>query len=348
MQLETLELVRIIVLGATAFVVAILLTPILTHFLYKYRFSKQIKSEKITPVFNKYHKHKAGTPTMGGILIWGTAILLLVLFYFLAILFPESNLSKLNFLDRGETYLPIAALIIAALFGMVDDIFGVLKIGPRGGGLKMRDRMILYTIVALLGAFWFYFKLDWTNLSIPFLGEFNIGIWYIPFFIFVIVATAFSTNETDGLDGLSGGVLMVAYSSFGIFAFLQGDYHLTGFIAVVMGALLAYLWFNIPPARFYMGDTGAMSLGVTLGVIAMLTDKSLLLPFVGFILVAESLSVILQIFSKKIRGKKIFRSTPIHHHFEALGWPESKVVMRFWIISAIMAGFGIIIGIVGY
>src|SRR3989344_3215647 len=171
MQLETLELVRIIVLGATAFVVAILLTPILTHFLYKYRFSKQIKSEKITPVFNKYHKHKAGTPTMGGILIWGTAILLLVLFYFLAILFPESNLSKLNFLDRGETYLPIAALIIAALFGMVDDIFGVLKIGPRGGGLKMRDRMILYTIVALLGAFWFFFKLDWTNLSIPFLGE---------------------------------------------------------------------------------------------------------------------------------------------------------------------------------
>src|SRR3989338_2224101 len=262
MPFETLELVRIIILGATAFVVAILLTPVLTHFLYKYKFSKQIKSERIAPVFNKYHRHKAGTPTMGGILIWGTAVFLLIVFYFLAIIFPESTLAKLNFLDRGETYLPIATLVIAALFGMADDIFGVFKIGPRGGGLKMRGRIFLYTLLALIGALWFYFKLDWTTLSVPFLKEFNIGIWYIPYFIFVIVATAFSTNETDGLDGLSGGVLMVAYASFGIFAFLQGDYHLTGFIAVVMGALLAYLWFNIPPARFYMGDTGAMSLGV--------------------------------------------------------------------------------------
>ena len=347
MPLETLELVRIIILGATAFVVAILLTPVLTHFLYKYKFSKQIKSERIAPVFNKYHRHKAGTPTMGGILIWGTAVFLLIVFYFLAIIFPESTLAKLNFLDRGETYLPIATLVIAALFGMADDIFGVFKIGPRGGGLKMRDRIFLYTLVASLGALWFYFKLDWTTLSVPFLKEFNIGIWYIPYFIFVIVATAFSTNETDGLDGLSGGVLMVAYASFGIFAFLQGHYHLAGFVSVIMGALLAYLWFNIPPARFYMGDTGAMSLGITLGIIAMLTDKSLLLPLVGFVLMVESSSVIIQMLSKKFRGKKIFRSTPIHHHFEALGWPESKIVMRFWIISAVSAGTGIIIGLIG-
>jgi len=344
----TTELVRIITLGATAFVVAIFFTPFVTHFLYKYNFSKQIKPAQITPVFNKYHKHKSGTPTMGGILIWGTVLLLLVVFYFISVGFEDSALARFNFLDRGQTYLPIAALIIAALLGMADDILGVLKIGPRGGGLRMKDRLLLYTAIAALGALWFYFRLDWTTLSVPFWGEFNIGIWYIPYFIFIIVATAFSTNETDGLDGLSGGVLMVAYASFGIFAFLQGFFHLAAFIAVVMGALLAYLWFNIPPARFYMGDTGAMSLGVTLGIIAMLTDTSLLLPLVGFILVAESLSVVIQMTWKKFKGKKLFHSAPIHHHFEALGWPEAKIVMRFWIITAVMAGFGIIIYILGY
>ncbi|OGZ59388.1 MAG: hypothetical protein A3F94_02470 [Candidatus Spechtbacteria bacterium RIFCSPLOWO2_12_FULL_38_22] len=345
--METLELVRIIILGATAFGVAFFLTPLATHFLYKYKFSKQIKSEKVAPVFNKYHKHKVGTPTMGGVLIWGTVLLLLVFFYLVHLIFPNSDLASLNFLDRGETYLPIAALIIAALFGLADDILGVLHIGPRGGGLRMSHRILLYTVVGALGALWFFFKLDLTTLNVPFWGEFNIGIWYIPYFIFIIVATAFSTNETDGLDGLSSGILMVAFASLGIFAFLQGHYHLTSFIAIILGALLAFLWFNIPPARFYMGDTGSMSLGVTLGVIAMLTSASLLLPFIGFVLVMESSSVVIQTISKKFFKKKIFHSTPIHHHFEALGWPESKIVMRFWIVAVVMAGFGIVIGIVG-
>lgn len=345
--METLELVKIIILGATAFVVAIFLTPFLTHFLYKYKLGKQIRSVASAPIFNRLHKHKEGTPTMGGILIWGTVLLLLVIFYFISVVFPNSNLAQLNFLDRGETYLPIAALIIAALIGLVDDIFGVFRIGPSGGGLRMKHRIFLYVGVAIVGALWFFFKLDWDLIYVPFVGEFNIGAWYIPYFIFIITATAFSTNQTDGLDGLSGGVLLVAFASFGLFAFLGGDYQLTGFIAVIMGALLAYLWFNIPPARFYMGDTGAMSLGVTLGIIAMLTNMSLVLPFVGFILVAESASTIIQVASKKFRGKKVFLSSPIHHHFEAIGWPESKVVMRFWIIAMVMAGFGIIIGIVG-
>jgi len=345
--METLELVKIIILGATAFVVAIFLTPFLTHFLYKYKIGKQIRSTASAPIFNRLHKHKEGTPTMGGVLIWGTVLLLLVIFYFISVVFPNSNLAQLNFLDRGETYLPIAALIIAALIGLADDIFGVFRIGPSGGGLRMKHRIFLYVGVAIVGALWFFFKLDWDLIYVPFLGEFNIGAWYIPYFIFIITATAFSTNQTDGLDGLSGGVLLVAFASFGLFAFLGGDYQLTGFIAVIMGALLAYLWFNIPPARFYMGDTGAMSLGVTLGIIAMLTNMSLVLPFVGFILVAESASTIIQVASKKFRGKKVFQSSPIHHHFEAIGWPESKVVMRFWIIAMVMAGFGIIIGIVG-
>ena len=169
-----------------------------------------------------------------------------------------------------------------------------------------------------------------------------LGWWYIPLFIFVIVSSAFSANETDGLDGLLGGVMLFSFLAFTAVAFTIGRYDLAAFSGVVAGALLAFLWFNIYPAKFFMGDTGSMSLGITMGVIAMLTDTALFLPFFAPILVIESLSVIIQLASKKFRGgKKIFRSTPIHHHFEALGWPESKVKMRFWIISAVSTAFGL-------
>jgi phospho-N-acetylmuramoyl-pentapeptide-transferase len=145
------------------------------------------------------------------------------------------------------------------------------------------------------------------------------------------------------LDGLAGGVMMVAFGAYGTIAFIQGNFNMAAFCGVILGALLAFLWFNIYPARFFMGDTGSMSLGVTLGVIAMLTNQFLLLPLIGFVLVVESLSTIIQVLSKKIRGKKIFLSSPIHHHFEAKGWPETKVTMRFWILSAVMAVLGIIL-----
>jgi phospho-N-acetylmuramoyl-pentapeptide-transferase len=167
--------------------------------------------------------------------------------------------------------------------------------------------------------------------------------WYIPTFIFVLVATSFSVNETDGLDGLAGGTLLIAFASYAIISFVMGRYDLTVFCAVIIGALLAFLWFNIPPARFYMGDTGSMSLGITLGIIAMLTNNVFILPFIGFIFVVESVSVIIQILSRKIRHKKVFLSAPIHHHFQAKGWSESKIVMRFWLISGIMAVIGLMI-----
>jgi len=220
---------------------------------------------------------------------------------------------------------------------------GIFRIGPKGGGLKVRHRLLIYTIIALVGAWWFYFKLDWDLVHIPFVGDFGIGLWYILVFVFIIVATAFSTNQTDGLDGLAGGVMMVAFGAYGTIAFIQGNFNMAAFCGVILGALLAFLWFNIYPARFFMGDTGSMSLGVTLGVIAMLTNQFLLLPLIGFVLVVESLSTIIQVLSKKIRGKKIFLSSPIHHHFEAKGWPETKVTMRFWILSAVMAVLGIIL-----
>jgi len=227
---------------------------------------------------------------------------------------------------------------------LIDDYFNVRGIGPHGGGLKMRHRLLIYTVIAAIGALWFYFKLDWDLLRVPFVGNFNIGWWYVPAFILVIVATSFSVNETDGLDGLSGGVLLSSFATFGAIAFLQGRTDLAALCGVIVGALSAFLWFNINPARFFMGDTGAMALGTTLGIVAMLTNSAFILPIIGFILVIESFSVIIQITSKKLRkGKKVFISSPIHHHLEAIGWPESKIVMRFWIISAVMAVLGVIV-----
>jgi len=243
--------------------------------------------------------------------------------------------------------LPLGALVLTALVGLVDDYWNVRKKGPFGGGLRMSHRLILYTVIAIVGAWWFYYKLGWDILHIPAVGDFQIGFWYVPLFIFVIVATAFSVNEADGLDGLAGGILLFCFGAFGVIAFSKGLLDLAVFCAVIIGALLAFLWFNVYPARFFMGDTGAMSLGTTLGIMAMLTNSMLVLPIAALPLVIESMSVIIQVLSKKFRGKKVFLSAPIHHHFEAIGWPETKVTMRFWIISAISAVIAIVVGIVG-
>lgn len=338
------QIIRILFFSAVSFVFAIFATPLLTHFLYKYKLGKKIRNSGATPIFSELHAHKAGTPTMGGVLIWGTVLIFILFFYFLNLIFPSEVTAYFNFLSRSETLLPLGALIATALIGLVDDWLDVSGKGVfGGGGLKLRHRLLIYTIIALAGAFWFYFKLDWTVFHVPLLGNFEIGPWYIPLFMFIIIATSFSVNETDGLDGLAGGTLLISFASYGIIAFALGRYDLTAFCAVIIGALLAFLWFNIPPARFYMGDTGAMSLGVTLGIIALLTNNALLLLFIGIIFVVESLSVLVQLASKKLRGKKVFISSPIHHHFQALGWPEAKVVMRFWMIAGIGAVIGLII-----
>lgn len=339
---DILILSKILGVGALSFFIAMILTPIVNKILVKYRLGKQIREDANAPVFMQMHGKKAGTPTMGGIIIWGAVLVLILLVYILSLI-SSGFWGSLNFLSRGQTLLPLGVLIISALIGMADDLLGIFKLGPKGGGLHMRHRLILYTAVAVIGALWFYYKLNWDALHIPFIGDFNIGIWYIPFFIFIIVATAFSTNETDGLDGLAGGVLLFAFSAFAIISFTEGKFDLAVFNSALVGALLAFLWFNIHPAKFFMGDTGAMSLGVTLGVMAMLTNTAFFLPLIGFILVLESLSVIIQITSKKIFKRKVFLSSPIHHHFEAIGWPESKITMRFWIISGVTTALGLIL-----
>ena len=345
--LIVIEVIRVFAILAITFSVAMLLTPVLTHFLYKYKIGKQIRADGDTPIFTALHKKKAGTPTMGGLLIWIVVPLLAILFWFLSVIFDGSPFDYINFLDRSQTYLPLGILVLAGIVGAVDDSMGVFRIGPKGGGLGIKERILLYTFVAVVGAYWFYFKLGWDMIHIPGVGDFVIGLWYIPLFIFIIVATSFSLNETDGLDGLAGGTVLPAFGVFGVIAFAQGNTELAMFCAAIIGALLAFLWFNVHPARFIMGDTGSMALGVTLGVVAMLTNSFLILPIVCFILVVESLSVIIQLTSKKFRGKKVFKSAPIHHHFEAIGWPECKITMRFWIIAWVMASIGLVIGLIG-
>lgn len=342
----TYYIIKIFFLTTLAFVLAVLWTPILTHFLYKYKLGKQIRDDKLTPIYSSLHRKKSGTPTMGGLLVWVTTLFLAFLFFCLAKIPKLDFLGQFNFLSRAETLLPLGALVASALVGFIDDMLNVKRIGPGGGGLKMRHRFLVYILIAAVGAWWFFSKLDWDLIRVPFLGNFNIGWYYIPLFIFIITATSFSVNEIDGLDGLAGGVLLAAFGAYGAIAFAQGRFDLACFCGVITGALLAFLWFNIYPARFFMGDTGAMSLGVTLGVVAMLTNTALLLPIIGFLLVLESSSVLIQVVSKKLRGRKVFLSAPIHHHLEAQGWPEPKIVMRFWVISAVMAVLGLIIFLV--
>jgi phospho-N-acetylmuramoyl-pentapeptide-transferase len=255
---------------------------------------------------------------------------------------------SLNFLTRQQTLLPLGILFATALLGLADDYLNVKGMGGgKGGGFRMRHRFWLYALIAIVGAYWFYFKLQFDILHIPGLGNFTIGWWYIPLFIFVVIATSFSVNQTDGLDGLAGGVLAIAFLSFGLIAFLQGRFELAALSGVLGGSLLAFLWFNIYPARFFMGDTGSMSLGTVLAVIAFLTNSVFVLPIIGFVLVLESGSTILQYISRKLFKKKIFLSSPLHHHFEARGWPETKVTMRFWVISAVGALIGVAVNLIG-
>ena len=277
---------------------------------------------------------------MGGLVIWITVLGLALILFIFGKLF-DGFWNYLSFVNRAETYLPIAAMLAAALLGMADDLMGIFRLGPNGGGKRVNQKLIVYTLLALVGGLWFYYRLNWTTLYIPSFGNLEIGWWYVPIFLFIIVASAFSANETDGLDGLLGGVSLFAFGALTAVAFTLGRYDLAVFSGATVGALLAFLWFNIYPAKFFMGDTGSMALGITMGVIAMLTNTTLFLPFFASILVVESLSVIAQVTSKKLFGRKIFISTPIHHHFEALGWPETKVTMRFWIISAVFSALGL-------
>lgn len=352
--------IKVFVPSTLAFVVGIFLAPILTNYLYKNKMWKK-KSGKValdgnaTPIFNELHKEKeVGTPRMGGIVIWASALIASLLVWALAHFFPDGSLWKLDFISRSQTWIPLSTLLFGSLVGLIDDISEVTGKGDHiAGGMSLRKRLFLVGMAAFLCAWWFYFKLDVSTLGLPFGHDLYVGWFIIPIFVLVTLAI-YSGGVIDGLDGLAGGVFGSIFAAYSAIAFYQNQIDLAAFCAVVVGGILAFLWFNIPPARFYMSETGTMGLTLTLAVVAFMTDSLgrgygvLALPIIGIPLVLASASVIIQILSKKFRkGKKVFLVAPIHHHFEAKGWPSYKVTMRFWIISVVFAILGVTLAIIG-
>lgn len=340
-MISAAELAPVIKQTATAailaFVLSIATTPIYTTLAYKYRWWKKPRQNAVTgekaPVFYKLHaaKHKRHIPTMAGVVV----------------VLAVSVVTLMLNLDRRETWLPLATLVIFGGLGLLDDISNVFLLSDKRGGLKPRTQLMALILLSGVAAWWFFYKLGYSLVHLPLLGDINIGWLYIPLFILVVVSSAKAVSITDGLDGLAGGLLAIAFGAFGVLAFLQGNDKLAIFCSTVVGAMLAYTWFNIHPARFFMGQTGSVALGAVLGVVAMLSNLVFVLPIIGGIFVVEAGSSMLQVASKKILRRKIFLSAPVHHHYEAIGWPETKVTMRFWVMGAIFAAAGMAVAILG-
>src|SRR6185369_1263979 len=304
---EVVNVLKVLTTGLIAFVVAFALTPLWTHLLYQYKFGIKIKEKSVSgdqlTFVSRLHAGKSGTPTMGGVLVWVTVLALVLLSHYvfpLIAVWTDTNfIARLDFFKRSQVWLPLFALVTAGILGFFDDYMSVKGFGSnKGGGMRFAFRFWWLFAIAGVGAWWFYSKLGWDSIHVPALGDFTIGWWYIPLFIFVIVFSAFSSNETDGLDGLNGGILLIAFSSFALISFVHNKMDLAAFCAAIAGALMAFLWFNIYPARFFMGDTGAMALGTTLGVVALLTNSVLVLFVIVFIYSLESGSAAIQLFSK--------------------------------------------------
>lgn len=337
LKVFTDELTGTFLLSVLAFLITMFLTPIYTFIAYRFKFWKRQRTSSTTgealTVFTKLHanKFKRNIPTMAGT-VFVLAIVTVTFFF---------NL------DRSETWLPLAALAGGALVGLLDDVINIRGLGKGAAGLRSSLKFLMITAIGLFLGWYFFTKLGVDTVHIPFIGEWALGWLIVPIFAFVVVAAGNAVNISDGLDGLAGGLSAIAFGSFGIIALLQGNPMLAGFCFTVVGALLSYLWFNIYPARFFMGDVGSFALGTSLGVVAMLTDTLFLLPVIGIVFVAEAGSSLIQIFSKKVFKRKIFVSAPVHQHLEASGWPETKVTMRFWVIAAVASFVGIMLALAG-
>ena len=325
-------------LALAGFLFSMALTPFYTHFAYKYKFWKKQKTTTVDgkdlPVMRKLHAHKFKHvfPTMAGLI--GVVAVTAVTWIF--------NL------DRGQTWLPLVGFLGGALVGVIDDVINIFGSGRGAAGLRGPVKFALITIVGIALGWFFAVKLGWTTMFVPFAGNFEVGIiGMIIIFAFAVVATSNAVNISDGLDGLSGGLAMMSYGAFGVIALFQGNLLLFGFCLTVVGWLLSYIWFNVPPARFMMGDTGSFALGAGLGVVSMMTNSFLLLPIIGLPFVIEAGSSLLQLFWKKVFKKKIFISAPLHHHLEAIGWGEAKIVMRFWIVAGVCAIVGVFLAAAG-
>lgn len=318
--------------GFLAFALSMLLTPIYTTLAYQYQWWKKARSEAwsggTAAVYQKLHaaKHLRNIPTMAGLVFVATIALVTV----------SGNL------ERSETWLPLAGMLAAGTIGLIDDVMNI-RGSTTIAGMRAAVKFGLHSIIALIGGWWFFAKLGVTDVYIPGLEQVYIGGFVIVLFWLVVMATANSVNITDGLDGLAGGLLVSSFATYSVICVVQGKYALAAFCLTIVGALLSYTWFNIFPARFFMGDVGAFALGTALGIIAMQTDTVYVLPIIGAVYVMETGSVIINRLSRKFRhGKRVFLSSPLHHHFEALGWPETKVTMRFWILGQVAGVLGLI------
>jgi len=353
MSLFTFDAIKIMSLAFLSSIISIFVAGFLIKFLYKIEFWKKKPREKTIDgkepeVFLAFHKEKeVSTPRGGGIIIWSSTLILLAVVFFAGKIFDVWWIQKLNFLSREETWIPLFALITASLIGLIDDISVVYGTGKYiGGGLKFKTRLALVALIGLIGGAWLYYKLGWDSIHIPLLAVFphgfdwHLGLGFILLYIIVSLAS-WASGVVDGLDGLAGGVYSAIFGALAIIAFSEGLIDLSAFCMVVFGTLFSFLWFNIPPAKFYMGETGILGLAMTMTAIAFLTDSVAVLPIIAGVLVIETASVIIQLLSKKIRGKKIWLSTPIHHHLEAIGWKPYQITMRLWIISIVFAVLGV-------
>ena len=355
-----IDVVKVIFPSALAFFIGMLITPVLTHYLYKYKLWKKVSVKASTdgrdaPISRSIHKdEEKKTPRMGGVVVWASAFLTIVGIWLLSKIFPFETLEKLDFLSREQTWIPFFTLMVGSVVGLIDDFLETKGTGDHiAGGLSAKKRLIIVATIALFVGWWFFEKLEVSSIGIPFFGEFGLGLLFIPFFVLVALAI-YSGGVIDGIDGLSGGVFAAIFSAYAGIAFYQQQINLAAFSAMLVGAILAFLWFNIPPARFFMSETGMMGLTITLTTVAFMTDTLggghgvFVLPIIAFPLIVTSLSSIIQLVSKKFRnGKKVFLVAPLHHHFQAKGWPGYKVTMRYWIISVIFAAIGTIIALVG-
>jgi len=359
MSLFTFNIIKILVLSAISAILATFFASFLIKFLYKIKFwKKEARTKTITgenaDVFYSLHKERETTvPRGGGLIIWISLLIIIFFFFILAQFTDIWWLEKLNFLSRNETWLPLFTLVVASIVGLLDDVLVVFGKGKYvAGGLTFKRRLLIVALIGLIAGLWFYYKLGWDSIHIPLLFnfpegiEFIIGAWIVPLFILVMLG-CWAGGVVDGLDGLAGGVFVSIFGALTIIALSQGKFDLAAFCGVILGTLFAFLWFNIPPARFYMGETGILGLTTTLAVVTFLTDSVVVLPIIAGILVMEVGTMILQLLSKKFRKKKIWLSTPIHHHFEAKGWPAHQVTMRFWIIGIILAVLGVAIRLMG-
>lgn len=353
MGILTFSVIKILVLAFASAIISTVVAHFLVPFLYKIEFWKKRAREKTidgkeASVFLSFHKEKeTNTPRGGGIVIWLSIVILLLILLVLGKITDVWWIEKLNFFSREQTWIPLFALITASIIGLVDDILVVYGKGKYiGGGLKFKTRLMLVTIIGIIGGSWLYYKLGWSSIYIPLLFDFpygtylDIGIWFVVLYVIVSLAS-WASGVVDGLDGLAGGVFGSIFGAFAFIALSQGMYDLSALCLIICGTLFSFLWFNIPPAKFYMGETGILGLTMAMTAVAFITNSIVVLPIIAGVLVIETGSVIIQLISKKTRGKKIWQSTPIHHHLEAKGWKPYQITMRFWIISVLLAILGV-------